>query len=104
MSIRGSKARDKQLRLVARVVAAFVSISFVAAFFRPSVLFSWHPAYMAIGYLLLMTEGLLRAAEFRPLEKLPRVHAIQRHGWVQGAALLLLIMGYAAIYLNKVST
>lgn len=66
------------------------------------VLFAWHPVLMSAGFLGLMTEGILRAVAFRNLEGLQRVRAIQRHGWIQGAASACISLGFAAIYANKV--
>lgn len=65
-------------------------------------LFPWHPALMTVGFLGLMTEGMVMAFKFRPLEGGPRVQAIQRHGWIQGGAMLCIVLGFYAIYANKV--
>ena len=57
---------------------------------------------MSLGYLGLMTDGIVRAIDFRPLEKSERVGAIQRHMYVQVLGTLSIAAGFYAIYLNKV--
>eukprot|EP00873_Tetraselmis_striata_P023085 jgi/Tetstr1/443349/TSEL_031364.t1 len=97
----GDTVWDSRARVAARALGWLAAFSISVAFWAPRVLFAWHPLCMSLAFLALMTEGLLRAVDFRPLEKSARVAAIQRHGLVQGAALVLLAAGYYAIYLNK---
>ena len=94
--------REALLRNGTRVLSCALSATLALAYLRPSVLFTWHPACMALGYLGLMTDGILRAIEFRPLEKTERVNAIQRHAYVQVLGILAIATGFYAIYLNKV--
>ncbi|KDD74305.1 hypothetical protein H632_c1416p1 [Helicosporidium sp. ATCC 50920] len=64
-------------------------------------LFPWHPALMTVGFLGLMTRGILAAVSFRPLEGHPRVSAIQRHAWIQVMAVSCIVLGFWSIYANK---
>ena len=65
-------------------------------------LFAWHPLFMGVGLLGFMTEGLLAAVAFRPLEGGARVAAIQNHGLIQAASTLSAGLGFYAIWRNKV--
>uniref|UniRef100_A0A061QZV1 Cytochrome b-561-like protein n=1 Tax=Tetraselmis sp. GSL018 TaxID=582737 RepID=A0A061QZV1_9CHLO len=76
-------------------------LTLAAWFFAPSNIFSWHPTCMGIGFILVMTEGILRAIEFRFLEKADRVQAIRTHGYIQLLALIFILLGFFSIYLNK---
>ncbi|KAG1681103.1 hypothetical protein FOA52_015544 [Chlamydomonas sp. UWO 241] len=67
-----------------------------------SSLFSWHPLFMSIGYVLFMTEGLLAAIMFRHLDGPERVAAIQSHAIMQIRALVCIVIGFVVIYQNKV--
>uniref|UniRef100_A0A061QQ51 Cytochrome b-561-like protein n=1 Tax=Tetraselmis sp. GSL018 TaxID=582737 RepID=A0A061QQ51_9CHLO len=68
-------------------------LTLAAWFFAPSNIFSWHPTCMGIGFILVMTEGILRAIEFRFLEKADRVQAIRTHGYIQLLALIFILLG-----------
>jgi hypothetical protein len=65
-------------------------------------LFPWHPLFMAVGFLGFMCEGMLGAYRFRSTDGPPRVAAIANHMWVQLAAACCIILGFLAIYYNKV--
>eukprot|EP00192_Tetraselmis_astigmatica_P021778 CAMPEP_0117658842 /NCGR_PEP_ID=MMETSP0804-20121206/6087_1 /TAXON_ID=1074897 /ORGANISM="Tetraselmis astigmatica, Strain CCMP880" /LENGTH=268 /DNA_ID=CAMNT_0005465405 /DNA_START=81 /DNA_END=888 /DNA_ORIENTATION=+ len=71
------------LRTGTRALGAVTALTLAAAYFRPSVLFAWHPTFMAVGFLGLMTDGIVRAVMLRPLEKAERVAALQAHAYVQ---------------------
>ena len=65
--------------------------------------FAWHPTLMAIGFLGLMSEGVLSALRIRSTEAGPeRVRGILRHAALQAAALVCVAGGFYAIYSNKV--
>ena len=65
--------------------------------------FSWHPTLMAVGFLGLMSEGVLASLRLRGIDAGPeRVRGIQRHALIQAAALACAAGGLYAIYTNKV--
>lgn len=66
-------------------------------------LFSLHPALMSVAYLGLMSEGVVLAALFRHVDAgADRVAAIRQHATVQSASLASLLLGFFAIWRNKV--
>ena len=67
-----------------------------------SSLFSWHPLLMSVGFVLLMTQGLVAAVQFRALDGPPRVAAIQSHALMQLRALLCIAVAFGVIVYNKV--
>ena len=89
------------LPLLVRLLAAFVAISVPLTVLNRKV-FTWHPTFMAIGFVGLMSEGVLRSISFRPLEGSARTTAIQRHMWWQLAAVSCVVLGFLAIEANKV--
>lgn len=66
------------------------------------ILFPWHPVLMSIAFLGLMTEGVLAAVGFRALEGSARTSAIIHHAYIQLASILCIVLGFLAIYSNKV--
>eukprot|EP00940_MAST-03C_sp_MAST-3C-sp2_P002577 g2577.t1 len=60
--------------------------------------FAWHPTLMSTGFVLFMTEGVLAYVNTFPS---PREREIRRdrHGAIQIAAGLLLLGGYAAVFI-----
>ena len=64
-------------------------------------LFHWHPFFMTVGFLGFMSEGIVAAFRFRPMEGAPRVAAIQNHAWVQAASSASVALGFYVIYRNK---
>ena len=57
---------------------------------------------MSIGFLGLMTEGILTSISFRDLEGNERTKQIWKHlGW-QFASIICIVGGFATIYQNKV--
>ncbi len=67
-------------------------------------LFPWHPVLMAIGFLGFMCEGILTAYKLRLSDGQMRVAALQQHMNIQLAATACIVLGFMAIYFNKVST
>jgi hypothetical protein len=65
-------------------------------------LFSWHPVFMSLGFLTLMTQAVLMGWEFRGLDGAARSTAITRHALVQFAACICIGIGFWTIYQNKV--
>lgn len=64
-------------------------------------LFPWHPLLISIGFLALMTEGIMTAVRFRPNEGTTRVAAITNHALIQAAATACVTLGFYAIYHSK---
>lgn len=93
--------RHRLVRNGTRALGACLAVTMMGAFFRPTVLFAWHPTAMSLAYLAVMTDGLLRALEFRPLEKADRVAAVSVHAYVQLLGILGVAVGFVAIYYNK---
>ena len=105
---RGSDVDDiysvlhRKLVPVVHVLAAAMAVS-VAIDALNGTLFSWHPTFMTLGFAGVMSEGILLAIYFRPMEPGPkRRAAIERHLYVQLAALGCIAIGFWAIWQNKV--
>lgn len=90
-----------KLNLLLHASVALVSLSIAFVLFDKS-LFSWHPLFMSLGYLLFMTEGLISAVMFRHLDGPERVKAIWGHALMQTRALVCICIGFGVIYQNKV--
>ena len=82
-------------------VVALTVLSLVVMQYN-GTLFSWHPVLMSVGFLGLMSEGVLTALKFRRLEGQHRVAAIQMHLYIQAAASVAVTLGFVAIARNKV--
>ena len=65
-------------------------------------LFPWHPILMGIGFLGFMCEGIIAAYKLRGSDGNARVTALQNHMWVQVASTISIMLGFWAIYHNKV--
>lgn len=89
------------LPLLIRLLAAFAALSIPIAALDFS-LYSWHPTFMALGFLGFMAEAVLTAARFRPLDGSARTAGVQRHMWWQIAAVSSVLLGFTAIEANKV--
>lgn len=79
-----------------------ITVATLCALLFDGTLFSYHPTLMSIGFLALMSEGVLTALKFRQLEGQQRVAAIQRHFYIQLVAALAVSAAFYAIYRNKV--
>ncbi|KAK2075833.1 hypothetical protein QBZ16_001574 [Prototheca wickerhamii] len=86
----GSVADHPLVRRLASSQDAVLKVSGVFS----GVLFAWHPVLMSVGFLGLMTEGLLAAVRFRPLDGQARTSAIFHHAYLQ-------IVSITSIYKNK---
>lgn len=84
-------------------IALGVIITFWSFVLDWSVLFSWHPTFMTLGFLGFMTMGVVRSITFRKLDGSPRVKAIQIHALLQAGAVLCTTLGLVAIVANKVN-
>jgi len=83
-------------------LSAVVTFSLCAFVFDGS-LFAWHPTFMSVGFLGLMTLGIVRSITFRKSDGKARVKAIQIHGFIQVVASSCMFAGLGCIVLNKVS-
>ena len=87
-------------------VGAAVVLFFVVTCFQKTLwqLFQWHPILMALGYTVLMVEGISagkmisrsRAVEERKAWK-------STHMWLLTASTLCILGGFTAIFVNKVN-
>ena len=91
------------LPLLIRLLAAFVALSVPLAALD-GTLYSWHPTFMALGFIGFMAEAVLTSISFRSLEGSVRTAAIQRHMLWQIAAITCVLFGFLAIEANKVSS
>lgn len=83
-----------------RIVFVGVAATVAFASFDGS-LFSWHPLFMSLGFLIFMSEGILGALSFRALDNQARVAAIIGHALMQVRAMVLVLLGFAVIFQNK---
>ena len=92
---------SKVLSAFTHALIALTAVSLVLVVFD-GTLFSYHPLFMSLGFLLFMPEGILEAIGFRSTEGESRVKAITKHMWLQLAAVLCCGIGFGAIFANKV--
>jgi hypothetical protein len=61
---------DRLVRFIIRNTAILLTISAIVDIFyvKGNVLFAWHPAFMTLGFVGLMSEAVLLAFAFRTLE------------------------------------
>ena len=86
------------------VVGACAFFGFTApiALFDSSVLFTYHPTFMSLGFGLFMTLGVGAGLKLRALAPgAEGVKALWAHAATQTLALALAIGGFVAIYRNK---
>ena len=83
-------------------LSAVVTFS-LCAFVLDGSLFAWHPTFMSVGFLGLMTLGIVRSITFRKLDGKARVKAIQIHGFIQALASSCMFAGLGCIVQNKVA-
>ncbi len=83
-------------------LSAVVTFS-LCAFVLDGSLFAWHPTFMSVGFLGLMTLGIVRSITFRKLDGKARVKAIQIHGFIQVVASSCMFAGLGCIVQNKVA-
>ncbi|XP_031352175.1 cytochrome b561 domain-containing protein 2-like [Photinus pyralis] len=68
------------------------------------VLFTWHPLLLALGWILLMGEGILVFNSHNTLIKhlgLTHKGKVRAHWIIQGVAISLSVSGYIIVYVNK---
>jgi hypothetical protein len=95
----------KMLHIIVRTLAVSLTVSVAVDIFTGRhgfELFSWHPVCITLGFVGLMSEGILLGTAFRSLDGPERVQAIIRHALMQLAACITIAIGFWAIYRNKV--
>ncbi|PNW82466.1 hypothetical protein CHLRE_06g280100v5 [Chlamydomonas reinhardtii] len=97
----GTQRVVNRLTLALHASVALVALSIAFVLFDNS-LFAWHPAFMSIGYIVFMTEGLIAAIHFRHIDGPDRVKAIWSHALLQIRALVCVLIGFGVIYRNKI--
>lgn len=81
---------------------AFFGFTVPVALFDSTVLFTYHPTCMSMGFGLLMTLGVGAGLKLRALGPgAERVRALWVHAATQTLALFLALGGFVAIYRNK---
>ena len=82
-------------------IAAITTCIIVASYMSDSPgindIFSWHPIFMSVGFVVVMTEGLLSYVDVAPGESDRKVRR-SRHGLIQTIAALFVLAGYACIF------
>jgi hypothetical protein len=65
-------------------------------------LFAWHPIFMTLGYIGFMCEGIIVSFKSRAIEGVTRAGVLTNHMWLQLTSAIMVGIGFAAIYVNKV--
>jgi len=65
-------------------------------------LFAWHPIFMTLGYIGFMCEGVIVFFKSRAIEGVTRAGVLTNHMWLQLTSAIMVGIGFAAIYVNKV--
>ncbi|CRL04628.1 CLUMA_CG017696, isoform A [Clunio marinus] len=66
------------------------------------ILYTWHPVFMSIGYLLLMTDGILTMADRNIFtDGCTYQKRVTYHWMFQAVGLILITIAQSAIYINK---
>lgn len=98
MSFRFRLTKKALLRGLTVLVSVVLTVTLFDA-----TLFSFHPVCMCLSYVLLMTEAVQTALSFRDVVAGDeRVKGITRHMVLNLGALVCAVVGFAAIYKNKV--
>ncbi|GMH42529.1 hypothetical protein BSKO_10448 [Bryopsis sp. KO-2023] len=74
----------------------------LAFFVFDGSLFSYHPVFMSLAYIVFMSEAVIFATAFRKLDGEDRVHAIRNHMKLQIGAISCAVVGFGAIFYNKI--
>ena len=89
--------------LVQLIYCLSASVTFtLCAYVFDGSLFAWHPTFMLVGFVGVMTLGVVRSITFRKLDGKARVKAIQIHAFLQTFALSCMSGGLGCIVQNKV--
>ncbi|XP_035829158.1 cytochrome b561 domain-containing protein 2 [Aplysia californica] len=90
------------LKMVAHLAAVLFPGIIIYSAVPGSSLFSWHPTLMAIGFVLLMFEGIVvfsKSSSLYPTASRPSKVTV--HSYVIGVGVTCAFAGVAAIYVNK---
>eukprot|EP01024_Parvocaulis_polyphysoides_P059797 TRINITY_DN6483_c0_g1_i1.p1 TRINITY_DN6483_c0_g1~~TRINITY_DN6483_c0_g1_i1.p1 ORF type:complete len:219 (+),score=22.40 TRINITY_DN6483_c0_g1_i1:401-1057(+) len=90
----------EQIFGVSHILAILFSVSLIVSVANKT-LFSWHPIFMTLGYVLFMTEGVISGIKFRRLDGKERVAAIYTHMMWQISAVASILIAFGVIYYNK---
>ena len=86
--------------------ASIVCCTFMFVCMLPSAyareLFAWHPIFMTLGYIGFMCEGIIVSFKSRAIEGVTRAGVLTNHMWLQLTSAIMVGIGFAAIYVNKV--
>lgn len=102
---RGAKGKGAMKVETSTMALRATSVAFVvviAYYLGDYSLFSWHPVCMSVGYMALMTEAVRTAVAFRTTTGEERVRQITKHMVLNLCALALIVVGFSAIYKNKI--
>lgn len=81
-------------------IAGFITYH---CFYKATVLFSWHPTFMSIGYFILMSQAVLTLSGANLLTyKQHQKTRIFIHWLLQALAGILITIAFVCIFLNKV--
>ena len=93
-----------QLVELSTVAASVTAAVLVLSTWRTTgltVLFSYHPIFMSIGFLVMFTRGIQIGWRARDTDGTARVGALTNHMTTQVAGVACASVGFAVIYLNK---
>nr|XP_023018549.1 cytochrome b561 domain-containing protein 2-like [Leptinotarsa decemlineata] len=85
------------------VVFYFILICYLC-FVRPFEFFTWHPLLLSLGWMLLMTEGILIISKENPVVRKLRLNhtwKLRYHWIILSIALLLVFIGFLIAVVNK---
>eukprot|EP01023_Acetabularia_acetabulum_P036230 TRINITY_DN3425_c0_g1_i2.p1 TRINITY_DN3425_c0_g1~~TRINITY_DN3425_c0_g1_i2.p1 ORF type:complete len:300 (-),score=38.26 TRINITY_DN3425_c0_g1_i2:403-1302(-) len=91
--------REQNYRL-SHVLAILFSVSLIVSVSNKS-LFSYHPTFMTLGYVVFMAEGVIAGIKFRRLDGKDRAKAITTHAMWQLSAVSSILIAFTLIYYNK---
>ncbi|RUS87955.1 hypothetical protein EGW08_004233 [Elysia chlorotica] len=88
--------------MVAHISAIVFPLIIIVAVVPGSSLFSWHPSLMAIGFSLLMSEGIVLFSQSSSLiPSWSRPDKAWLHAVLMGAGMCSVCLGFLAIFFNK---
>ncbi|KAF0699981.1 Aste57867_9460 [Aphanomyces stellatus] len=92
------------LKVVSLTLGAGVCgwIAYITFVVQPVVLFSWHPITLALAYLLATPSALIAMSDRRgETNHGKRIALVQWHVLMQILTVILMTIGFGAIYVNK---
>lgn len=85
-------------------VVLYTGLILYLCFSRPFEFFTWHPLLLSIGWMLLLTEGVLFISKENPIGRRLRLnHTLKlRYHWIAVTiSLVLVAIGFIVIIINK---